>query len=93
VLGRIDVGRGDPAAAEPLLREALDRHLEKNDPRGAAHAQSELGGCLTALGRFEEADGLLRESLAQSLVTAPAHQAQTNQRIIELSEARGRQRP
>ncbi len=90
VLGRIQLGRGDPAAAEPLLREALERCLEKNDPRSAARAKSELGGCLTALGRYEEAERLLLESLSQA--TAPALNRQTKQRINDLQEARGRRR-
>lgn len=56
---------GDIAAGEQLLREALKIRLE-NLPREhflTSLAQSALGECLTLARKYDEADGLLKESL------------------------------
>ena len=55
--------RGAADRAEPLLREAL-AILSKNYPRAFSPAipeiESMLGACLTAQGRYDEAEGLLK---------------------------------
>lgn len=60
-LGEILVNRGRPSEAEPLLRECAT-YCEKevpNYPR-CALVQCILGQCLTRLGRFDEAEKLLK---------------------------------
>ena len=54
--------RDDPHAAEPLFREAVNlrQHALPEGHWHVAEAQSLLGGCLTALGRYAEAEPLLR---------------------------------
>ena len=53
-------------AAEPLLRECLEirRAALPEDDRLIAKTQSLLGGCLTTLGKYAEAESLLLESNA-----------------------------
>ncbi len=56
--------RGDAATAEPLLAELVSVR-EKLVPRSAwelAFARQVEGRCLTALGRYEEAEALLRQA-------------------------------
>jgi len=70
-LGAVLVER-DPAAAEPLLREGLsirEAALPEGHPETVA-ARAELGRCLTALGRREEAESVLRDGLAASSESA-----------------------
>ncbi len=65
LLGRVLVDSGRPAAAEPVLRECLrfDREaLSEGKWQSAAAIESVLGGCLTALGRYAEAEQLLLSS-------------------------------
>lgn len=54
----------DPAEAEPLLREALERRRERadEDPRAYLVASGALGRALAALGRADEAAPLLRDA-------------------------------
>ena len=63
-LGAIRIDQGRPAEAEPLLRQALARRVEKLGlaDRRTARAQRALGLCLAALGHRVEAEGLLLES-------------------------------
>lgn len=59
--GRIHLARGDGAAAEPPLRRALrmrQRQFADDDWR-VASPKSLLGGALTLLGRYDEAERLL----------------------------------
>ena len=64
MLGRLRMDRGEAAAAESLLRELLTE-LEEDFPAdhpSLAIAACELGRCLTAQGRFDEAEGLLLDA-------------------------------
>jgi eukaryotic-like serine/threonine-protein kinase len=53
--------RDDPASAEPLLRECLDarRKVLPANHWLIANTKSVLGGCLTELGEFAEAEQLV----------------------------------
>ena len=56
------IGTGRAAEAEPFLQQALEirrKNLKAGD-WGIAVAESALGACFTALGRYEEAEKLLR---------------------------------
>ena len=56
--------QGQFAAAEPLLREGVEKR-EAELPTGhwqVAHARSELAGCLLRMGRYDEAATLLPEA-------------------------------
>ncbi|MCP4246449.1 MAG: serine/threonine protein kinase [bacterium] len=67
LLADILMNRGDLQAAEPLLRESLERRqaaLPESDP-SIAVTEGALGECLTALGRYEEAEALLLESYSR----------------------------
>ncbi|MBK7644052.1 MAG: serine/threonine protein kinase [Planctomycetes bacterium] len=62
--GALQVERGVPLQAEPLLREAFAIRQAKLPGNWlTSNTQSVLGGCLCALGQFEEAEPLLTESL------------------------------
>ncbi len=92
VLGRIHLGRDDPAAAEPLLRECVAASRQRMSPGHwrIAAAQSELGNCLTALGRYEEAQGILLDSFALLNDANPGNPSlvrQTAERLVRLYEA------
>ncbi len=94
VLGRIRLGRGDPRAAEPLLRESMGLYEQRTpgDELGLAGARSELGRCLLDLGLFEEAEGHLLESLRllrEGDVRSPDTTRRTLRGIISLYEATG----
>ena len=63
-LARAHLARKDAATAQPLLRQALEVR-ERAYRRGhwrIGEAKSLLGECLTALGRYEEAEGLLLDA-------------------------------
>ncbi len=63
-LGAIHLNRRDPAAAEPLFREATkirEKSLSKNALQ-IAEARGFLGVSLTRLGRYDEAENLLLDS-------------------------------
>ncbi len=64
-LARLYVMRGDPASAEPILRDVLRLEQQAAKPRAEriVAAKEELGHCLTALGRYPEAEALLLASL------------------------------
>jgi serine/threonine-protein kinase len=95
VLGRALAACDDAAAAQPLLRESLSlygRRQPANDLK-IARAQSELGGCLIDLDRWEEAEALLLESLAlirDGGVRHPVLARATVARLIDLYETWGR---
>jgi tetratricopeptide (TPR) repeat protein len=61
-LGWLEMERGDPAAAEPWLREGSDmlQRLFPDGDRAVARAHVTLGECLLALGRTTDAEVLLR---------------------------------
>ncbi len=63
-LARLHLARGEPANAEPLLRQALEVYklkLPEKDWR-VGSAESLLGAALTKLGRYDEAEPLLLEA-------------------------------
>jgi eukaryotic-like serine/threonine-protein kinase len=63
-LALVRVEQGRPRLAEPMLRRALEvqrRALPKDDVR-LGHTMSVLGGALTRLARYEEAEPLLVEA-------------------------------
>ncbi len=82
----------DPAAGEKLLHECLRLARKYVSPFGwfLADVESIRGGCLTSLGRYEDAEPLLLESFPY-IATAPTlrqvrlHEAL--QRIVSLYEA------
>lgn len=63
-LAKLYLGRSEPAAAEPLFREAweLQRTQLSVDHWQTAQTQGQLGRCLVQLGRLDEAEKLLRSS-------------------------------
>jgi tetratricopeptide (TPR) repeat protein len=68
-LGTLLTSKGRPDQAEPMLREALAiREAELGDFANLiAEAQGALGACLSALGRYEEAESLLLRGQATLL--------------------------
>jgi len=92
-LARVHLARHEPALAEPLLRDALrirQRSFRPDDWRIAV-PKSVLGAALTALGRYEEAEGLLLDA-QRVLKDVPGAQAQeaeaTRARLATLDTAR-----
>ena len=95
VLARVHLGRDDAAGAELLLREAVAIYAAKvpAEDRRSIRAASELGRCLTALERFEEAESLLLESvelMEKSMISDPTLRRETIERIDGLYRAWGR---
>ena len=95
VLGRSLAECGDAAGAQPLLRESLSLYGRRQPVNHLkiARAQSELGGCLIDLDRFEEAEELLLESFSRVRdggVRHPVLSRETRTRIINLYDAWGR---
>ena len=93
-LGRLRLDAGDPGAAEPLLRESLRmvRQMESLTGMLAADAAGTLGVCLTRLGRLEEAESLLADSLAQyerRLGETHPRVAQARRRLAEVMGSEG----
>ncbi len=93
LLADILLHNGRPDEAEPLLRKCLEiRRTSAADDRLIANTESLLGGCLTALGRYEEAKPLLLESYSRIKVTGEEADDLTRaacQRIIDLYDAWG----
>jgi hypothetical protein len=94
VLGLAWLRQGQAAAAEPLLRESVDTFcaLSYVEPWRVARAQSAWGECLTALGRFAEAEPLLVESYETMLTemgTAFCETPPALKRIVALYDAWG----
>jgi eukaryotic-like serine/threonine-protein kinase len=82
-LGQFHGRTGDPAAAEPLVREALElaRRFHIEEPYTIAHAQIVLGGLLFELGQFAEAELLIREAIPVIAVQSPVR-AMSNGRLL-----------
>ena len=84
----------EPGSAEPVLRECLEIRREAL-PEGhwlAANTESILGGCLTALERYAEAEPLLLESYPViKAARGESHQRtlEAGQRVVDLYEAWG----
>jgi serine/threonine protein kinase/predicted Zn-dependent protease len=95
-LSEILMATGRAAEAEPLLREALAirrQLLFAGHPR-VANAESMLGGCLTALQRYAEAEPLLLagyETLHRAdqlkLWALPRWRRKAHERLVKLYEA------
>jgi hypothetical protein len=93
--GLLLLKKGEPERAEPLLREAWRIRREKllaGDWR-TANAQSLLGECLAAMGKYEEAEPLLLDgyhALHASPETSPGLVDEAIRRIIEMYESWGK---
>jgi tetratricopeptide (TPR) repeat protein len=86
---------GRATQGEPLLRESLDicRHAFPEGTWPAADTESRLGGCLTALRKFTEAEPLLLSGYQglQSTPGAPLpRKLQAGERIVKLYETWGK---
>ena len=94
-LARAQLLRKEAANAEPLLRKALEIR-QRAYPAGnwrIGEAESVLGECFTALGRYEEAEGLLLDAhrLLKDGSGWEGEEAQaTRTRLVALYEAWGR---
>jgi eukaryotic-like serine/threonine-protein kinase len=94
-LARVNLARHDPAAAEPLLRKALQsfrRALPGTDWR-IGTVESLLGASLTSLGRFEEAESLLLDAdgiLKNLQGQQGGESSATRARLVALYDAWGR---
>ena len=97
-LGKMLTDKGDALQAEPLLREGLQVRQE-NFPPGhvlIADAESALGGCLTALKKFDEAEPLLlaayegmKKREAMIAVEFKVRLTEVLERIVQLCETTG----
>jgi eukaryotic-like serine/threonine-protein kinase len=74
-IGRDYLGQGSPAKAEPYLRRtlALRRESLSRDHPDLATAKLTLADCLVDLGRYDEAEALLREARASLKKQAEAN--------------------
>ena len=86
---------GDPGAAEPLLRECRVIRREALPEGHWLHANTEstLGECLTALGRFGEAEPLLLRSypvIKAKWGASGEHTQRALRRIVDLYAAWGK---
>jgi non-specific serine/threonine protein kinase/serine/threonine-protein kinase len=91
-LGWVRAQSGREQEGEQLLREALNicSRTWGSDSWRTADAESRLGGCLTALKRFDEAEPLLLNShkkLRAAVGTPPARRYQATERLVHLYEA------
>jgi tetratricopeptide (TPR) repeat protein len=83
------------AAAEPVLRQslAMRRQVLPAEHRYVRGTASELGACLTALGRYREAEALLRPAYDGLLADVGAGDDRTKQaraHLVALYEAWGK---
>ena len=87
-LARALSASGDPAAAEPLLREAIGWYQETVGPRATdtANTRRMLGDCLTRQERFEEAEEELLA--AHDILLAPSMQSRGYRHPPPLTRAR-----
>ncbi len=88
-LGELELDLGNPRVAEPLLRRALalGRDHEPHRVPEVVRPRIALGRCLTALGRFPEAEELL---LATTQETDVIYRRQAYRGLIALYQAWGR---
>ncbi|MGH9258363.1 MAG: tetratricopeptide repeat protein [Acidimicrobiales bacterium] len=96
-VGNARISRGQAAAAEAPLRRALRiaRASLPADHWLIADAESHLGGCLAALGRFAEAEPLVvgsYERLRAALSESDLRTRQARERLARFREATGRAR-
>lgn len=95
VLSRLKLSRGDAAAAELLVRECLTIRQNALPPGHwiTAMAQSVLGECLMAVGRYAGAEPLLLESypnIKKGLGPEDERALTALSRIVQLYEAWGK---
>lgn len=94
-LAEILVARDRAAEAERVLRESLTI-LRKALPEGhwmTGEAKSLLGGCLTLLGRYQEAEPLLAsgyQTIARLRGQGDTYAVEALERVIQLYEAWGK---
>lgn len=96
-LAGVQIAEGSFAAAESLLRTAIEDHLAHDErPMAAFVSRSLLGACLTGLRRFDEAERELlaaHEGLGKVVDRLAPTQArslrETKRRLAELYTARG----
>jgi len=92
-LGRVLLARDRPSDAEPLLRESLALRRKATLPGWqVAHTAGVLGGCLTRLERYDEAEKLLVDSLPvleEALGRKHPQTIQALSRLAALYEAKG----
>ena len=94
-LAEILLAEGDAAAAEPVLRESL-AILHKSLPEAhwmTGETESALAGCLTRLGRYEEAETLAVRSyqaIARVRGNDDPYAVGALERVIQLYEAWGK---
>jgi serine/threonine-protein kinase len=83
---------GEAVEAESRIRESLALFRDQKPSWRTADAESILGACLAAQGRFQEAEPLLRESYSalQKDKEGAQHAAEARQRISELYKAWGK---
>jgi serine/threonine protein kinase len=94
LLGRRAMAMGNPKEAEPPLRESLEIRRKSLVPECWVTAQtaSELGGALTELKKYDEAEPMLidaHKTLDQSPMAPPAYTEEALKRIVELYEKQG----
>jgi tetratricopeptide (TPR) repeat protein/tRNA A-37 threonylcarbamoyl transferase component Bud32 len=96
-LGRIKLRRKQPDEAEPLLRESLRIFKkQKSESYVYFHAQTLVGECLTAQGKYPEAEPLLLAGhegmLRRANEMRPGNNSLTDagQRVVHLYEAWGK---
>lgn len=82
-------------AAEPVLRACLDLRRDVHGPAHGltAYVESLLGGCLTRLGRYEEAEPLLLHSyavIARDRGAGRERKLEARERVLGLYNAWGR---
>ncbi|MCG3125441.1 MAG: Serine/threonine-protein kinase PknD [Phycisphaerae bacterium] len=90
---RVKLAGLDYACAEPLLRECLEvrRGIMPAGHWAVGNAASLLGGCLTALGRYDEAEPLLVEGVATLEQAGDQPRwVQAIERLVAFYEACGR---
>ncbi|MCP4664266.1 MAG: tetratricopeptide repeat protein, partial [bacterium] len=94
-LAALLAAKGQPAAGERLAREALAifRKTQVDGTWLIAYAESVLGACLTGLGRFPEAEGLLvgnYDPIRRVRGERSPYTRYVRDRIVELYEAWGK---
>jgi tetratricopeptide (TPR) repeat protein len=90
-LGSLHLKLGEAEAAEPLLRRALalGRDREPHREPEILQPRIDLGRCLTALGRYPEAESSLASALADPGLSL-FRQRLAEEAMVELYEAWGR---
>jgi hypothetical protein len=101
----VQLARGQPGAAEPLLRDGLRirllaptlvpnrRRILPEDDWSVAATRSLLGAALTALARYDEAETVLLEAIRDLDATTPPPRRDldaTIARLVDLYRAWGR---